>query len=458
MKLTKTKNDMKNFSWIFLGFLLIVFSCTSSDADSDDIEPIEENQEEEIITVPVVSTVQITEITNKTATGGGTNINDGGSNITQKGICWSKVSSPDLDDNFTEEGGSTEDFTSFLDELDGNTTYFVRAYAINEIGVGYGEELSFTTDENPVVVYEGDVELTSQAEVDEFGMNGYTIVTGSFAVVANLINQVNPEYISNLDGIKQLTEVGTDLSILSTTVENLDALSNLKKVGGSINIQGNPLLAEIDFLNEITEINSDVVISSNPSVIEISGFKNVVSINGDLELISMDGLETISGFGQLNSISGLLRFQSLISVMDFSGFTSLSSIGGDLDILTSSISDMNGFSSLTNIGGSLILRTNVILDNVDGLSNLSTIQGDLIVDNNASALNNNFTDGLKNVNGFINLNTLGGDLTVTSNKLLTDFCGLKTIFENGYTGNYTVGSSNGYNPSKEQILGDECSN
>ncbi len=449
---------MKNFSWIFLGFLLIVFSCTSSDADSDDIEPIEENQEEEIITVPVVSTVQITEITNKTATGGGTNINDGGSNITQKGICWSKVSSPDLDDNFTEEGGSTEDFTSFLDELDGNTTYFVRAYAINEIGVGYGEELSFTTDENPVVVYEGDVELTSQAEVDEFGMNGYTIVTGSFAVVANLINQVNPEYISNLDGIKQLTEVGTDLSILSTTVENLDALSNLKKVGGSINIQGNPLLAEIDFLNEITEINSDVVISSNPSVIEISGFKNVVSINGDLELISMDGLETISGFGQLNSISGLLRFQSLISVMDFSGFTSLSSIGGDLDILTSSISDMNGFSSLTNIGGSLILRTNVILDNVDGLSNLSTIQGDLIVDNNASALNNNFTDGLKNVNGFINLNTLGGDLTVTSNKLLTDFCGLKTIFENGYTGNYTVGSSNGYNPSKEQILGDECSN
>ena len=70
MKLTKTKNDMKNFSWIFLGFLLIVFSCTSSDADSDDIEPIEENQEEEIITVPVVSTVQITEITNKTATGG----------------------------------------------------------------------------------------------------------------------------------------------------------------------------------------------------------------------------------------------------------------------------------------------------------------------------------------------------------------------------------------------------
>ena len=449
---------MKNFGWIFLGFLLIVFSCTSSDADSDEPEQIEENQEEEVITVPVVSTVQITEITNKTATGGGTNINDGGSNITQKGICWSKVSSPDLDDNFTEEGGSTEDFTSFLDELDGNTTYFVRAYAINEIGVGYGEELSFTTDENPVVVYEGDVELTSQAEVDEFGMNGYTIVTGSFAVVADLINQVNPEYISNLDPIRQLTEVGTDLSILSTTVENLDALSNLKKVGGSINIQGNPLLAEIDFLNEITEINSDVVISSNPSVIEISGFKNVVSINGDLELISMDGLETISGFGQLNSISGLLRFQSLISVMDFSGFTSLSSIGGDLDILTSSISDMNGFSSLTNIGGSLILRTNVILDNVDGLSNLSTIQGDLIVDNNASALNNNFTDGLKNVNGFINLNTLGGDLTVTSNKLLTDFCGLKTIFENGYTGNYTVGSSNGYNPSKEQILGDECSN
>ena len=449
---------MKNFGWVILGFLLIAFSCTSGDGVSDEIEQKEENQEEEVITIPIISTVQINEITNIAATGGGTNINDGGGNISQKGICWSTLPSPDLDDSFTDEGGGTEDFTSFLEALDGNTTYHVRAYAINEIGVGYGEELSFTTEEDPVVVFEGDVLLTSQAEVDKFGNDGYTVVTGSFSVVSDVINQANPEYIINLDGIKKLTEVGTDLYIGSTTVENLDALANLKNVGGSIKIQGNLLLTEIDFLNEIAEINSDVVIASNRSLSEISGFRNVTSINGNLEIRNNESLETISGFGQLNSIGGLLRFNSLISVMDFSGFTSLSSIGGDMEINITSIPDLSGFSSITNIGGSLIIRTNVFLENVDGLSSLSSIQGDLIIDNNASALNNNFTDGLKNLNGLISLNTLGGDLTVTSNKLLTDFCGLKTLFENNYAGTYVVGSKNGYNPSKEQILGDECSN
>lgn len=449
---------MKNFGWVILGFLLIAFSCTSGDGVSDEIEQKEENQEEEVITIPIISTVQINEITNIAATGGGTNINDGGGNISQKGICWSMSPSPDLDDNFTDEGVGTADFTSFLEALDGNTTYYVRAYAINEIGVGYGEELSFTTEEDPVVVFEGDLLLTSQAEVDKFGNDGYTVVTGSFSVVSDVINQVNPEYISNLDGIKKLTEVGTDLYIGSTTVENLDALANLKNVGGSIKIQGNLLLTEIDFLNEIAEINSDVVIASNRSLNEISGFRNVTSINGNLEIRNNESLETISGFGQLNSIGGLLRFNSLISVMDFSGFTSLSSIGGDMEINITSIPDLSGFSSMTNIGGSLIIRTNVFLENVDGLASLSFIQGDLVIDNNASALNNNFTDGLKNLNGLISLNTLGGDLTVTSNKLLTDFCGLKTLFENDYAGTYVVGSINGYNPSKEQILGDECSN
>ena len=50
---------MKNFGWVILGFLLIAFSCTSGDGVSDEIEQKEENQEEEVITIPIISTVQI---------------------------------------------------------------------------------------------------------------------------------------------------------------------------------------------------------------------------------------------------------------------------------------------------------------------------------------------------------------------------------------------------------------
>jgi hypothetical protein len=446
---------MKNSSWVFLGTILLFLSCSPSENTPMEVEQEEEMEEvfEEVATAPVLSTVEVTEITNYVARSGGTITSDGDSPVSQKGVCWSTEQNPSLANNFTEEGGGGEEFTSLMEDLNDNTTYYVRAYATNEIGTSYGDELSFTTEETPIVVFDGDVTLTSQAEVDEFGENGYTIVTGSFAVVSSDSFLTD---ITNLDGLKQLTEVGSDFFIGSSRMENLDALSNLKSVGGYITILGNSNLSSIDILNEMTEIKSDVLITNNP-VTEIIGFRNVTSIDGDLELRQMDALVTISGFNKLNTINGLFRFQSLISISDFSGFSALSSVGGGLDIFGSSITDLDAFGSLSSIGGSISLRGNVFLENIDGLSNLITIGGDLNLDSNSSALNDNFTDGLKNLDGFVNLESVGGEVSIRSNKLLTDLCGLKTLITNGFTGNYII-SSNGYNPTQEQLLTDECSN
>ena len=47
-------------------------------------------------------------------------------------------------------GSGTGSFTCDLTNLQPNTTYYVRAYATNEVGTAYGEEMSFTT-ETPAV-------------------------------------------------------------------------------------------------------------------------------------------------------------------------------------------------------------------------------------------------------------------------------------------------------------------
>ncbi|HDZ42090.1 MAG TPA: hypothetical protein ENH59_10505 [Bacteroidetes bacterium] len=86
-------------------------------------------------------------VTANSAVAGGNVTDDGGGNVTAKGVCWSTSQSPTLDDDFTDEGPGTGSFTSALSGLANGTTYYVRAYATNNAGTAYGNEASFTTDE-----------------------------------------------------------------------------------------------------------------------------------------------------------------------------------------------------------------------------------------------------------------------------------------------------------------------
>jgi uncharacterized protein (TIGR02145 family) len=48
-------------------------------------------------------------------------------------------------DNYTEDGAGTGSFISSITGLIGDTPYFVRAYATNSVGIGYGNIEPFTT-------------------------------------------------------------------------------------------------------------------------------------------------------------------------------------------------------------------------------------------------------------------------------------------------------------------------
>jgi len=91
--------------------------------------------------------IDVGTVTISSAVAGGNVTDDGGGNVTAKGVCWSTSQSPTLDDDFTDEGPGTGSFTSNLTGLADGTTYYVRAYATNSAGTAYGNEVSFTTDE-----------------------------------------------------------------------------------------------------------------------------------------------------------------------------------------------------------------------------------------------------------------------------------------------------------------------
>ena len=95
--------------------------------------------------VPVLTTAEISNITLTSASGGGNITSQGTSSVTARGICWSTSQNPTTSDNHTIDSSGIGHFISYLSDLITDTQYYVRAYATNSIGTGYGNQVSFKT-------------------------------------------------------------------------------------------------------------------------------------------------------------------------------------------------------------------------------------------------------------------------------------------------------------------------
>lgn len=101
-----------------------------------------------VVTLPTLTTVNTTVITDNSAQSGGTITSDGGASITAKGVCWNTSANPTIANNKTTDGTGSGNFTSNIQSLTSNTTYYVRAYATNSVGTAYGNSITFTTAQN----------------------------------------------------------------------------------------------------------------------------------------------------------------------------------------------------------------------------------------------------------------------------------------------------------------------
>lgn len=97
------------------------------------------------LSLPIISTLPVSNINPTRAVCGGNITNDGGDSIILRGICWDTQPNPDTSGYKTIDSSGIGTYTSILTELEPNTKYYVRAYAINNNGIAYGNEISFST-------------------------------------------------------------------------------------------------------------------------------------------------------------------------------------------------------------------------------------------------------------------------------------------------------------------------
>lgn len=84
-------------------------------------------------------------ITFTSAISGGNILNNGGSPVTSKGICWSINPLPTINDSILIVGNQANSFSGNISNLNPNTEYYIRAFAINNFGIYYGNQVAFST-------------------------------------------------------------------------------------------------------------------------------------------------------------------------------------------------------------------------------------------------------------------------------------------------------------------------
>jgi hypothetical protein len=112
--------------------------------------------------IPDLTTTEVSNITAVIATSGGNITDDGGLPVTARGLCWSKTTNPTIANSKTSNGAGTGAFTGNLNDLEINTTYYIKSYATTQSGTGYGNQVVFKTkDGKPIISTNAVTSITS---------------------------------------------------------------------------------------------------------------------------------------------------------------------------------------------------------------------------------------------------------------------------------------------------------
>jgi len=153
-----------------------------------------------------VSTSSPASITSTSASLGGNVTSNGGASVTERGVVYSSSDTdPQIGDpgvTKDDNGSGTGSFSETISGLTAGTTYYVRAYAINSVGISYGSVEQFSTPE--IVV--------STASLSDFGTINVSYVSAEQSYMVSATNMTADLTITPPTDFEISTQTGASFS------------------------------------------------------------------------------------------------------------------------------------------------------------------------------------------------------------------------------------------------------
>ncbi len=321
-----------------------------------------------------------------------------------------------------------------LSNLVPNTNYSVRFYAKKNGQMFYSPTKTFTTKS---AVYDGSIKLTTQAEVESFGENGYEEITGSLEVTEN-----NPGDVTSLAPLKDLKKVST-LKIYSVSqLENLAGLEQMES-SGSIVIMDNSSLIQVEALSNITSDLMFLYFHDNTTLSSLKGLEGI-SFAQQVEFKNNPALKNFEGLNNLTEVHDLIVENNGLQSFDGLGLQKAE----EIQITTNNfLSSLTGLEDL-KVVSMLNIDNNKLLANLSGLENLEQLSG-LIIYHNVV---------LQNLDGLSNIKPESFEAgMISNNSKLADFCGISNLYTTVGADAFDI-SNNAYNPTAIDFEAGNCSN
>lgn len=350
---------LRTLLFVVIAMLILACGCESD-------ENQENNPENPLIEIqlPTLSITEVNEVLGTSAKLTSGVITTGSSLIIDKGFVWGTSPNPTISNNSVSLGQGNESFSVNIESLEAYTKYYTRAYARNDEGISYSEEITFETLNGLIAISTTllNADIFHNKESDLLYFTSYERdVQG---------NPVNPMKISVFDYSKNQITIEKEFDNITWT----DYSSRLFESTGYHNDR-----TELYIINDFGEIlildgESLEVIGTIPSpntsqifrskVIKINDFL-VVANSSTLYVFNRNTLELVNTISSNVNERGIVAYNDFntneLVVVSFNTFSTNSSFRVQrLDLQGNQISSESYDRELG--GGRDLLRTNDMID------------------------------------------------------------------------------------------------
>ncbi len=166
------------------------------------------------------------------------------------------------------------------------------------------------------------------------------------------------------------------ITISGSGIINLEGLSGIETISGSLYIRQNPDLLNLNGISGLKTVMDEIDINNNPLITNLDGLSSLTTVGYNVRVADNDALTTVSGLRNLTTIPGFLSIGRNKNLLSFTGLEGITRIDGSVALgLNPLITNLDPFKNLTYIGGYLYVGRNPALTSIRGLSKLGEVWG-----------------------------------------------------------------------------------